>query len=120
MFDSVSGKTECEHDDMIPGMDESKMEKAMAMLASEAEKINEEDPRQAAQLMKKLSDATGMKMGGAMEEALCRMERGEDPETIEQEMGNAFENEEPFSFEGRKVKSAKQKALNVDDTLYDL
>jgi putative FmdB family regulatory protein len=35
--------------------DENKMEQAMQMLAGEAETINEDDPRQAADLMRKLS-----------------------------------------------------------------
>ena len=54
----------------MPRMDETKMEQAMAMLASEAEKINQDDPRQAADLMRKLSAATGLNMGSGMEEAL--------------------------------------------------
>ena len=56
--------------------DENKMEKAMQMLAGEADKINEDDPRQAANLMRKLSDMTGLEMGPSMNEALKRMEAG--------------------------------------------
>ena len=67
----------------LPDLDESKMEKAMNLLAKEAEKINEEDPRQAENLMRKLSDMTGLNLGPGMEEALTRMEAGEDPEKIE-------------------------------------
>jgi len=48
IFARVSrGKEEPAHDDMPP-FDEGKMEKAMAMLAGEADKIKEDDPRQAA------------------------------------------------------------------------
>jgi putative FmdB family regulatory protein len=42
--------------------DESKMEKAMQVLAKEADNINEDDPRQAAQLMRKLSNMTGLEL----------------------------------------------------------
>ena len=35
----------------------------MNMLAGEAENINEDDPRQAANLMRKLTDMTGMELG---------------------------------------------------------
>lgn len=102
--------------------DESKMEQAMSMLAGEADKINEDDPRQAANLMRKLSDMTGMKLGHGMEEALSRMERGEDPEKIEAEMGDLLENEDPFILPEKSagVGSTKRPAPRRDEKLYDL
>jgi putative FmdB family regulatory protein len=116
-----SGRDEGGDDDPMPYMDETKMEKAMAMLAGEADKISEDDPRQAANLMRKLSETTGMKLGSAMEEALRRMERGEDPEAIEAEMGDLLESEEPFIFDGSQgKKGAKKTKPLVDDNLYDL
>ena len=103
-------------------LDETKMEKAMQALAGEADKINEDDPRQAANLMRKLSDMTGLKLGHGMEEALARMERGEDPEKIEAEMGNLLEEEDPFELQDKKGGEAKNKraAPVRDETLYDL
>jgi len=102
--------------------DESKMEQAMNMLAGEAEKMNEDDPRQAANLMRKLSDMTGMQMGSGMEEALQRMESGEDPEQVEAEMGDILEGEEPFILPDKKGKGikAKRPAPKRDEALYDL
>ncbi|MFZ1198530.1 MAG: zinc ribbon domain-containing protein [Desulfobacterales bacterium] len=102
--------------------DESKMEQAMGMLAGEAEKINEDDPRQAANLMRKLTDMTGMKLGDGMQEALSRMERGEDPDKIEAEMGDLLEGEDPFLMPGKKSGAgpASSARPNRDDTLYDL
>jgi hypothetical protein len=62
-----------EEEDMpIPDFDESKMEKAMNLLAKEAEHVNEDDPKQAADLMRKLTDMTGLNLGPGMEEALAR------------------------------------------------
>jgi putative FmdB family regulatory protein len=105
----------------MPPIDEAAMEKAMAMLAGEADHINEDDPRQAANLMRKLTEATGMNLGPAMEEALRRMEKGEDPDQIEAEMGDLLEGEEPFLFDGSKGKKGPAKARpRVDETLYDL
>ena len=104
-------------------MDEGKMEKAMETLAGEAENINEDDPRQAANLMRKLSDMTGLKLGNGMNEALARMERGEDPEAIEAEMGDLLESEDPFILPGgRKAAggTARRAAPARDETLYDL
>ena len=119
---SSSGrKDEGAADANMPPIDEARMEQAMGMLAREAEHLNEDDPRQAAQLMRKLSDATGLKMGAGMEEALSRMERGEDPEKIEAEMGDLLEGEEPFVLEtASKGNRSKKPAPKVDETLYEL
>jgi putative FmdB family regulatory protein len=102
--------------------DENKMEKAMQMLAGEADKINEDDPRQAANLMRKLSDMTGLELGAGMNEALKRMEAGEDPDAIEAEMGGLLEEEEPFLLSEKKgtAKKGKRPAPIRDETLYDL
>ncbi|MBI5064521.1 MAG: zinc ribbon domain-containing protein [Desulfatitalea sp.] len=101
--------------------DESKMEQAMQMLAGEAERINEDDPRQAADLMRKLTKMTGLELGSGMEEALRRMEKGEDPEQIEAEMGDLLESEDPFQMAAKKGGIAgRRPAPRRDETLYDL
>lgn len=121
LFATISSrKEESAGDDNMPDIDESRMEKAMAILAREADKINEDDPRQAAQLMRKLSEATGLKMGAGMEEALTRLEKGEDPEQIEAEMGDLLEGEDPFLLEAKKTISRQRNKPKKDDTLYDL
>ncbi len=109
-----------EEDAAFPDLDETKVDKAMNLLAREADRIDENDPRQAADLMRKLSDMTGMNLGPGMEEALSRMEAGEDPEKIEAEMGDILEEEEPFLF-GEKARSPRTyQPPKVDDKLYDL
>ena len=119
---AFTGKAKEDADiDDLP-FDESKMEQAMKMLTSEANTIDEEDPKQAVDLMRKLSDMTGLKLGEGMNEALRRMENGEDPEQIEAEMGNLLEDEEPFSLPGKKGKKMKaiRPAPVTDKTLYEL
>ena len=119
---SFTGKAKEDGDmDDLP-FDEGKMEKAMQMLAGEAENINEDDPRQAANLMRKLTDMTGLELGTGMQEALKRMEAGEDPDAIESEMGDLLEGEEPFLLpEKRGGKTAKNRPTpQRDETLYDL
>jgi len=103
-------------------IDEGKMEQAITELAGEAEKINEDDPKQAAQLMRKFSRMTGMKLGDGMEEALGRLEAGEDPEAIEQEMGNLMDEEEPFVMPGKKGTAGRRAkpAPRRDKTLYEM
>jgi len=119
---AFTGKaTEDSEMDDLP-FDESKMERAMQMLAGEAENMNEDDPKQAANLMRKLTDMTGLELGPGMQEALQRMEGGEDPEQIEAEMGNLLEEEEPFILPDKKGGGGKAKrpAPTKDDKLYDL
>jgi putative FmdB family regulatory protein len=101
-------------------IDEAKMEKAMNLLAREAEGIDEDDPRQAVGLMRKLSDVAGVGLGPGMEEALKRMEAGEDPEQVEADMGDLLEEEEPFVFGEKKGRRVKRTAPHRDETLYDL
>jgi putative FmdB family regulatory protein len=121
LFATISNrKDDGDVDADMPPIDEAKMEKAMGMLAREAEHMNEDDPRQAAMLMRKLSDATGLQMGPAMEEALSRMERGEDPEKIEAEMGDLLEGEEPFLLEAKTKGRSRKPKPKVDETLYEL
>jgi putative FmdB family regulatory protein len=56
VFANISKSKENDTDGDMPPIDEAKMEKAMAMLASEAGNINEDDPKQAAMLMRKLKE----------------------------------------------------------------
>lgn len=110
-----------EEEDMpMPDIDEAKMEQAMNTLAREAEHMDENDPKQAANLMRKLTDMTGLDLGPGMEEALSRMEAGEDPEKIEQEMGDLLEGEEPFDFKQKSYKAHKKRPPKVDEKLYYL
>jgi putative FmdB family regulatory protein len=105
----------------MPDIDESKLERAMAMLEKETRGMDENDPTQAADLMRKLTDAAGVSLGEGMEEALSRMEKGEDPDKIEEELGDLL-GEESFSFESRKKKGTKKNSPKpkIDETLYEL
>jgi len=118
---AITGRaTEAGEMDDLP-VDEAKMEQAMQMLAGEAENINEDDPRQAADLMRKLTHMTGLELGAGMEEALRRMENGENPEQIEAEMGAMLENEDPFQLKVKKgARGGRRPVPRRDETLYDL
>ncbi len=124
VFAISKNREEADSDSPLPDIDESKLERAMMSLASEAENIDENDPRQAAGLMRKLFDATGLDVRGPMEEAIKRMEEGEDPDRIEEEMGDLFSDEDIFEGLGTKkgIKSLKKKYLPPakDDTLYEM
>jgi putative FmdB family regulatory protein len=113
----VPGRNESEGD--LPSFDEAKAGQAMEMLAREMGTLNEDDPRQTAQLIRKFSEISGLSLGSKMEEALARLECGEDPETIESEMGDSITDEDLFTM-ARKAAGKKNKKPKVDETLYDL
>ncbi len=124
LFAISKGRKEGE-DDAMPNMDEAKLEQAMQVLAREAEGMNEEDPRQAARLMRRLFDATGLQLGSGMEEAMRRMEAGEDPDQIEEELGDQLEGEDgtvfgPTGSGGLRALRRRLRAPAVDPTLHEL
>ncbi len=114
------GKAKDESEDPFVGFDESKMENAFESLMKEAGNVNEDDPRQMASLMRKFTSQTGMQLGDSMEEALSRMESGEDPEQVEKEMGDLI-SEDDFSLDSMKKKVMKRVEKPVyDEKLYEL
>jgi len=112
-----------------PGGDEGRLERAMEAMAGEIEGIDENDPRQGARFMRRMFEAAGLPVGGGMEEALRRMEAGEDPEKIEAEMGDVL-GEDPFEGlgekgseeEGRGLAGLRRRLLPpaVDPELYEM
>ncbi len=71
---------------------DAQMEQAMMQMASEMEHVNEDDPRAMARMMRKLMETSGMNMGEGMEEAVRRLEAGEDPDQIDEELGEAIDS----------------------------
>jgi len=108
-----------ESDESEPGAEQAlspkeevRMERAMTRLARDMGSIDENDPRQLAAVMRRLCDATGEALDTEADEAIRRLETGEDPEKVEQEMAEAFPEEEPGSAYGG--------APAYDGGLYDL
>jgi hypothetical protein len=112
------GLKESDEEPSLP-IDEERMEKAIGALAREADHIDEEDPRQAANVVRKLSDMAGLPLGKGMKEAIERMEAGEDPEKIEEEMGDIL-GEEPFGLPEKRIPRERSGVLIRDETLYEL
>lgn len=108
-------------EDDLP-FDETRMMEAMEALAGEAESIAEDDPKAAAALMRKFAQKSGMPMGDAMEEALSRMEAGEDPDAVESEMGDALEDDAAlFGKPGRVAQTMRRLREPLrDEGLYEL
>jgi putative FmdB family regulatory protein len=119
-FAYSKGRTE--EPDGMPDLDDERLERAMAGLAGEMEGMDENDPRAMARMMRKLSDATGMDLGSGFDEAMRRLESGEDPEKIEEEMGNLFDEGEGNPFSRETIKGLRRKYVPPvhDETLYVL
>ena len=111
----------------LPEIDDERMEQAMAEIAREAEQINENDPRQMGHLMRRLFESSGMPLGAEMEQAIRRLEAGEDPDKIEEEMGDLLGHEDgSLSAEtnggGGGLRALRRKLMppRVDRTLHEL
>ncbi|MFC1639946.1 zinc ribbon domain-containing protein [Gemmatimonadota bacterium] len=69
--------------DLSPGQ-----EREMMRLMSQVEGMDENDPKQMGTLMRKMSEITGEGLDPQMEEAVRRLEAGEDPDKIEEDLGD--------------------------------
>lgn len=78
----------------MPDLD-PRQEAEMMKLAGEMSGMDEgnPDPRQLGRLMRRMMDITGEKMPEPMLEMLARMEKGEDPEKLEEEYGDVLDDE---------------------------
>jgi len=103
-------------------IDESRMEQAMEAMAGDFERMGEsEDPRQAADLMRKFSDLSGLRFNSEIEGALERMAEGADPDAVGAELDAMMEDgADPFVPEGRGKRAARRAAPRHDPKLYDM
>jgi putative FmdB family regulatory protein len=74
-------------------LDDPRLEREMMRFASELEGMDENDPKQMALAVRKMTELAGEPVTPAMEEMIRRLEAGEDPERIEEELGDALEQE---------------------------
>lgn len=75
--------------------EDPRMEKMMAEMEREFSSLGDSDnpdPKMMARAMRRMAEMTGEKTPAVMEEMLGRMEKGEDPEKLEAEYGDALED----------------------------
>ena len=74
------------------GMD-PRMEREMMKMADEFSKMDEKnpDPRVMGKMMRRMMEASGQKLPGEMGEMLQRLEKGENPDKLEEEYGDVME-----------------------------
>jgi len=108
------------------------MEAAMAEMEREMAGMDEDnpDPRQMGRLMRRMSELTGERLDGSMEEMVRRMEEGTDLDSLEEEFGDSLEEDdpgepsdaEPSGGDGKLKKllqAARRRGPRRDPTLYD-
>ncbi|MCP4899627.1 MAG: zinc ribbon domain-containing protein [bacterium] len=76
-----------------PDLDDPRVEQEMMRFASELEGMDENDPRAMAAAVRKMTEIAGEQVTPAMEEMIRRLEAGEDPEQVEEDLGDALEEE---------------------------
>jgi len=88
---------------------------------------NNPDPRALGRMMRKMTEATGQKMPGEMEQMIRRLESGEDPEKLEEEFGEAFEGMDFPGMEGSEGEEAsgggvrsRARPAERDPALYEI
>jgi putative FmdB family regulatory protein len=104
------------------GFDEARLERAMDELARQADGLDEDDAPAMAGMMRKLYDGMGLPLGPAMAEAIRRIERGDDPDRVEDDLGDALEQEDPAAEPGSALGRLRRRMLapRVDPTLHEL
>jgi putative FmdB family regulatory protein len=75
------------------GLDDPRVEREMMRFAAELEQMDENDPRAMAAAVRRMTEIAGEEVTPAMEEMIRRLEAGEDPEKVEEELGDAIEDE---------------------------
>jgi len=92
-----------------------RLEQEAMRMAGELDEKDAEDPRVMARMMRRLAEASGEAVTPTMDEMFRRMESGEDPEALEEELGPRLEEE--MGEEG--VPGGSGAPPTRDDGLYD-
>jgi hypothetical protein len=109
-------------DDPFAGLDEERVERAMESLAGEMERMGDsEDPKALGSLFRRFGDLTGLEPGPRMQEALRRLETGEELDAIENDL-DLDEDSDDLSelFQLKKKLLRRARRPRVDDTLHFL
>jgi hypothetical protein len=112
--------------------DDPKMDAAMEAMEREFGNMGDTDnpdPRALAKMMRRMGELTGQKMPAQMDEVIARLEKGEDPDKLEQEFGDVFDEmdgafggddgAEGAGASGGK-RSRRKKRITRDPTLYEM
>ena len=108
----ATGSTEKSRSEGTPpagDIDPGRLESAMNKLEGEMESIDENAPRQMGRFLRRVMEETGQEVPPDLLTAIKRLEAGEDPEKIEEDMGDLLDG----GMDGAGGE------YGYDDTLYD-
>lgn len=119
-----AGDAEAGDDDLLAGLDESRLEGAMDTLVHEMEGLGEEeDPRAMGRMMRRFGELTGLELGDRLQDYVRRLETGEDPDAVEESMGDDFGDEagadELFKLK-QAIRSRHERRPRIDEELHFL
>ncbi len=90
---AASSKASAGDDGGDGDFDDPRVEREMMRFAAELENMDENDPRAMAKAVRRMTEIAGEEVTPAMEEMIRRLEAGEDPDRVEEELGDALEEE---------------------------
>ena len=109
--------------------EDARMEAAMGAMEREFSSVDENDPRAMGRMMRRMSELTGEKIDGEMEEVVRKLEEGADPESLEEQFGGDGEGTEAPGDGGTpeknpreprtRPKASRRAAPTRDPKLYD-
>lgn len=74
--------------DTPPGAaEDARLEAAMGAMEKEFSSVDENDPKAMARMMRRMSELSGERIDGEMEEVVRKLEEGADPESLEERFG---------------------------------
>ncbi len=77
----------------VPGAapgEEARMDAALDAMEREFSSVDENDPKAMARMMRRMAELSGERMDEPMEEAVRKLEEGADPDSLEEQLGDAF------------------------------
>jgi hypothetical protein len=69
--------------------EDPRLEAAMSAMEGEFAQVDENDPKAMGRMMRRMSEMTGEKIDGDMEEVVRKLEEGADPDSLEEQFGAA-------------------------------
>jgi hypothetical protein len=112
--------------------DDPKMDAAMEAMEREFGNLGDTDnpdPRALAKMMRRMGELTGQKMPEQMDDVIARLEKGEDPDKLEEEYGEVFDqmgdafgegDGDEGGVDGGGKRKRRAKRITRDPTLYEM
>lgn len=103
--------------DPLDGVDDAMMERIAGEFERDLAGGGEPDPRAMGRMMRRIAELTGRQLAGPLAEMAERLDRGEDPDALEERFGAVLDDDSCEWFEqvrrlGRKGEPARDKRIH--------